>query len=263
MIRTRILQKPLRSQLKLWGKLNQAKYRRQEGLFLAEGYKVVQGLLSSTWKTGAILIMEKKRAQWEDFLSTFPKEIDIYGLSEREWAPLSQDKAPEGIMAVVFLPPHAEIDTLPVLDANHILLLYEINNPNNMGAVMRTARWFGISTIIVSTGSAEFTNPKVVRSSMGSLFHLKVLADIDFIKALPKIKEHYFLVGSHIRKGIVPHACAQKTALLMGSESHGLPKELIRLTDEQWYIPGKGTADSLSLPQATAIMMYECTRRDD
>ena len=56
MIRTRILHKPLRSQLKLWGKLNQAKYRSQEGLFLAEGYKVVQELLSSTWKTSAILI---------------------------------------------------------------------------------------------------------------------------------------------------------------------------------------------------------------
>jgi TrmH family RNA methyltransferase len=96
---------------------------------------------------------------------------------------------------------------------------------------------------------------------MGSLFHLKVIADIDFFKALPKIKEHYFLVGSHVRKGTAPHTCTQKTALLMGSESHGLPEELIRFTDEQWYIPGAGKADSLSLPQAAAIMMYECTKQ--
>jgi TrmH family RNA methyltransferase len=254
------LHKPMRSQLKLWEKLSQGKYRHKEGLFLAEGSKVVQDLLSSTWKTGAILVMENKQAQWEDFLSTIPKEIKVYGMSEREWAPLSQDKAPEGIMAVVFLPPHAEIDALPVFDAGHILLLYQINNPNNLGAVMRTASWFGIGTIIISTGSADFTNPKVVRSSMGSLFHLKVLADIDFMEALPKIKEQYFLVSSHIRKGRVPHVCAQMTALLMGSESHGLPEDLIRLTDEQWYIPGTGKADSLSLPQAAAIMMYECTK---
>jgi TrmH family RNA methyltransferase len=255
------LLKPLRSQLKLWGKLNQSKYRWQEGLFLAEGFKVVEELLASSWKVGSILIMEKKRAQWEGFISTYPKGIDIYGLSERDWHALSQDKAPEGIMAVVFLPIHRDIDALLVPDAGHVLLLFQISNPNNLGAIMRTAHWFGISAIIISTGSADFTNPKVVRSSMGNLFHLKVFADIDFIEALPKIKEHYFLVGSHVRKGTAPHTCAQRTALLMGSESHGLPEELIRFTDEQWYIHGTGKADSLSLPQAAAIMMYECTRQ--
>lgn len=256
------LLKPLSSQLKLWGKLNQAKYRWQEGLFLAEGLKVVEELLTSSWKISSILFMEKKRAQWEGFLSTYPKGIDIYGLSEREWTLLSQDKAPEGIMAVVSHPVHRDIDALPVSDAGHVLLLYRISNPNNLGAIMRTARWFGIGTIIASTGSADFTNPKVVRSSMGSMFHLKVIADLDFLKALPKIKEHYFLVGSHARKGTAPHTCTQKTALLMGSESHGLPEDLIRFTDEQWYIPGAGKADSLSLPQAAAIMMYECTKQD-
>ncbi|MEN6321210.1 MAG: RNA methyltransferase [Syntrophaceae bacterium] len=255
------LLKPHRLQLKLWGRLSQVKYRHKEGLFLAEGFKVVEELLNSLWKVSSILVMEKKRAQWEDFLPTIPEGIDVFGLSEREWALLSQDKSPEGIMAVVFLPTHREIDALPVPDAGHILLLYQIGNPNNLGAIMRTAHWFGIGTILVSAGSADFTNPKVVRSSMGSLFHLKITADIDFFEALPKIKGHYYLVGSHIRKGTAPHACAQMTALLMGSESHGLPEELIRFTDEQWYIPGVGKADSLSLPQAAAIMMYECTRQ--
>jgi TrmH family RNA methyltransferase len=95
---------------------------------------------------------------------------------------------------------------------------------------------------------------------MGTLFHVGMMQDINFAETLPIIKEHFFLVGSHIREGIVPHACKQRTALLLGSETHGLPETLIRLADELWHIPGLGRGDSLSLPQAAAIMMYECTK---
>ena len=254
------LMRPLKSQLKLWEKLSQSKYRRQEGLFMAEGYKVVQELLKSFWKTRAILVMEEKRPQWGVFLSTVAKGIDVYGLSKREWDSLSQDKAPEGIMAGTAVPPRIDSGELLAHASGHVLLLYQINNPNNLGAVVRTAHWFGIETIILSTGSADFTNPKVVRSSLGCLFHLRMMAEVDFAEIVPRIKERYFLVGSSIRKGIMPHPCKQNTALMLGSESHGLPDALLRLTDEQWFIYGKGRSDSLSLPQAASIMMHECTK---
>jgi TrmH family RNA methyltransferase len=255
------LLRPPKSQLKSWEKLSQTKYRRQEGLFMAEGHKVVQELLVSKWKTRAVLVMEGRRPQGDAFLSAVPEGIDVYGLSEREWNTLSQDKAPEGIMAVVAMPPRFDADKLLSHVSGHVLLLYQINNPSNLGAVMRTAHWFGIGTIVLSSGSADFTNPKIVRSAMGSLFHLRVIADVDFAEIVPRIKGLYFLVGSSIRKGIMPHACKQDTALLLGSESHGLPDALLRLTDEQWFIPGAGKSDSLSLPQAASIMMYECTKQ--
>jgi len=255
------LLRPLKSQLKLWQKLNQGKYRHREGLFLAEGFKVVQELLKSKWKTTAVLVMENKRPQWDDFLETIPGDVGIYGLSETAWSALSQDKTAEGIMAVVATPPRAGIAEFPLHESGHIMLLHQIHDPGNLGAIVRTAHWFGLRTIVLSSGSVDFTNPKVVRSSMGSLFHLHVMADVDFAEALPKIKEHYFLVGTHIRQGTMPHACSQMTALLMGSESHGVPETLLRFTDEQWRIPGTGGADSLSLPQAAAIMMYECTKQ--
>ena len=206
--------------------------------------------------------MEKKRADWHAFLSTIPQGIDVYGLSEREWDSLSQDKEPEGIMAVAAVPPRTEIGTLLTKGSGHILLLYQIGNPNNLGAVIRAAHWFGMETIILSTGSADFTNPKVVRSAMGTLFHMRMIQDVNFTETLPIIKKHFFLVGSHIKKGIVPHACKRRTALLLGSESHGLPEDFVRLADELWHIPGLGKADSLSLPQAAAIMMYECATQN-
>lgn len=261
MILKTTLLRPLKSQLKLWEKLGQIKYRHQEGLFLAEGLKVVRELLKSDWETRAILVMEKKMVRGGGLLCAVPEGIDIYKLTETEWTKLSQDKAPEGIMALVAIPRCLDITELLARDdPGHLLLLYRINNPNNLGAIIRTAAWFNIRKILLSAGSVDFTNSKVVRSAMGSLFHMTIIPDVDFAETMRGIKEHYFTVGSDNRKGVTPRPCIKRTALLLGSESHGLPDALLRVMDEQWYIPGSEDADSLSLPQAAAIMMYECTK---
>jgi len=253
--------KPLKSQVKLWEKLRQGKYRRQEGLFLAEGFKVVQELLNSDWESSAILVSEKKVAAWKDFLCSVSKKTQIYQLTESDLIKLSQDKTPEGIMALVVIPRCPDMtEWLAREDAGHLLLLWRINNPNNLGAVIRSAHWFGIKKILLSAGSVDFTNAKVVRSTMGSLFHVTVVSEVDFAETLPEIKEHYFMAGSHHRQGVEPHPCMKKTAILLGSESHGLPEALLRIMDETWCISGADTLDSLSLPQAAAIMMYECVK---
>ncbi len=134
-----------------------------------------------------------------------------------------------------------------------------MNNPNNLGTLIRTAHWFGLGTLLLSSDSVDFTNPKVVRTSMGSLFHLAVIPDVDFGGVLPSLKKNYLIVAGDVKKGVPPHPCPQQTALLLGSESHGLPENLLELADERWNIPGAGRAESLSLPQAAAIMMYAAT----
>ena len=126
---------------------------------------------------------------------------------------------------------------------------------------LRSARWFGFDGIILSANSADYTNPKAVRASMGSIFHLTIIPDIDLSAALPEIKKSFFLIGSDVREGLLPHPVQKKTALLLGNESHGLPEAILRMADEKWSIPGSGKADSLSLPQAAAILMYECTKK--
>ncbi len=250
---------PQKTQLKRWGKLVQEKYRRREGLFLAEGGKVVGELLRSGRALEALLVREENVSRWETLLVGAPTGIGIYRLSAREWATLSQDESPEGVMAVAVAMPPPDPARLPA-ERGPLLLLYQVNNPNNLGALLRTADWFGFRTVLLSAGSCEATNPKVVRTSMGSLFHLTVAEDLDFGQLLPQLRGRFRVVGSEAREGVPPHPCSAGTALLMGSESHGLPASLLALTDERWRIPGGG-AESLSLPQAAAIMMYECTRR--
>jgi RNA methyltransferase, TrmH family len=139
--------------------------------------------------------------------------------------------------------------------------LYEINNPRNLGALARSAHWFGFTGIILSANSADYINPKAVRASMGSIFHLTIIPEIDLPAVLPEIKKSFFLIGSHVRNGLLPHAVQKKAALLLGNESHGLPENLLTSVDERWCIPGNARADSLSLPQAAAIMMYEAVKK--
>ena len=94
---------------------------------------------------------------------------------------------------------------------------------------------------------------------MGSLFHLAIVPEVDFAEVLPLLKKSYLLVAGDAKNGTPPHPCPQPTALLLGSESHGLPENLLEQADEKWNIPGAGRAESLSLPQAAAIMMYAAT----
>jgi len=249
------------AQLKKWARLTDSKARREEGIFLAEGVKVIEELLSSDWKTEAILVLPEKTKYWEKLVNKVDSNIPIYSITSTQWKKLSQDKEPEGIIAVVQIRPATTLSSVLSTSPGNALILHEINNPSNIGALMLSALWFGFANIILSANCAEYTNPKTVRASMGSLFHLTIVSDVDLITSLPQIKKNHYLVGSDVRKGLLPHALTKKAALLLGSESHGLPEQLLKITDESWYIPGNEQVDSLSLPQAATIMMYECAKK--
>jgi TrmH family RNA methyltransferase len=247
--------------LKKWANLTDAKARHQDGIFLAEGVKVVEELLSSYWQIEAILVLPEKIKCWEKLAFTDAKDTPVYQLTRSQWQKLGQDREPEGIMAVAGLKQAPDFSLWLAETSGNILILHEVNNPRNLGALTRSARWFGFDGIILSTNSADYTNPKAVRASMGSIFHLTIIPEIDLSTALPEIKKSFFLIGSDVHEGILPHPVQKKAALLLGNESHGLSESVLRIADEKWSIPGRGKADSLSLPQAAAIMMYECTKK--
>ena len=132
-------------------------------------------MVAELFKSGrpleALLVQEEKIGRWEALLAGAPAGVAIYRLGAREWEALSQDESPDGVMAVAAMTPAIDPESLPD-SPGPLLLLHEVNNPNNLGAVLRTADWFGFRTVLISAGSCEATNPKVVRTSMGSLFHL-------------------------------------------------------------------------------------------
>jgi TrmH family RNA methyltransferase len=249
------------AQLKKWARLNDAKARQEEGLFLAEGMKVVEELMASDWQINALLIMPEKIKYRERFVLPAAKDIPVYQLTRSQWQKIGQDREPEGIMAVTGIKQNPDFSSWLAEASGNILILHEINNPLNLGALTRSALWFGFDGIILSANSVDYTNPKAVRASMGSIFHLTIIPDIDLSMALPEIKKYFFVIGSDVREGLPHHLVQKKAALLLGNESHGLPEAVLQMVDEKWSIPGSGKADSLSLPQAAAIMMYECTKK--
>ena len=206
--------------------------------------------------------MPEKIKYWEKLALQTPKDIPFYQLTRSQWEKIGQDREPEGIMALVGIKTSPDFSSWLANASGNVLILHEINNPLNLGALTRSAQWFGFDGIILSTNSTDYTNPKAVRASMGSIFHLTIIPDIDLSATLPEIKKHFFVIGSDVRDGKLPHPVQRKSALLLGNESHGLPENLLRMADEKWSIPGSGKAESLSLPQAAAIMMYECTKNE-
>lgn len=251
---------PSQIQLKKWARLDDAKVRREEGVFLAEGVKVVEELLKSDWQIKALLVMPEKIKFWQKLALPWEGEIPAYQLKRTQWEKIGQDREPEGIMALVEMKKSPAFLSWLANHSGPVLILHEINNPLNLGALARSAQWFGFNSILLSANSADFTNPKAIRASMGSLFHLTMIPEVDLIEALPDIRKHFFIIGSDVHEGTAPHPVQKNAALILGNESHGLPEAILKMSDEKWNIPGSSKADSLSLPQAAAIMMYECTR---
>lgn len=252
---------PSQIQLKKWARLDDAKVRREEGVFLAEGVKVVEELLKSDWQIKALLVMPEKIKFWQTLAFPREGEIPAYQLKRTQWEKIGQDREPEGIMALVEMKRAPEFSSWLTKHSGHVLILHEINNPLNLGALARSAQWFGFNSIVLSANSVDFTNPKAVRASMGSLFHLTMIPEMDLTEVLPDIRKHFFVIGSDVHEGTAPHPVQKNAALILGNESHGLPETILKMTDEKWSIPGSGKADSLSLPQAAAIMMYESVKR--
>ena len=251
---------PSQIQLKKWARLDDARVRREEGIFLAEGVKVVEELLKSDWSIKALLVMPEKIKFWQKL--ALPREGDIpaYQLKRTQWEKIGQDREPEGIIALVEMKAAPKFSSWLTKHSGHVLILHEINNPLNLGALARSAQWFGFNSVLLSANSVDCTNPKAIRASMGCLFHLTIIPEMDLMEALPDIRKHFFVIGSDVHEGTAPHPVQKNAALILGNESHGLPETILKMTDEKWSISGYGQADSLSLPQAAAIMMYECVK---
>lgn len=247
--------------LKKWARLDDSKFRHEEGLLIAEGVKVVEELLTSTWQIKALLLMPEKIKHWGKISLCIGKDIPMYNLTRSQWEKIGQDREPEGIMALVGIKTAPDFSSWLTNVPGNVLILNEINNPLNLGALARSAQWFGFNSIMLSANSVDYTNPKAIRASMGSLFHLTIIPEMDLMEAMPDIRKHFLVIGSDVHEGTPPHPVQKNTALILGNESHGLPETILKMTNEKWSIPGSGNADSLSLPQAAAIMMYECTKK--
>ncbi|HEX4888495.1 MAG TPA: TrmH family RNA methyltransferase [Luteibaculaceae bacterium] len=226
------------------------KHREQSGMFLVEGVKAVSELLQSAlsveqvwhtpdWQPGVMELAALQKIKW------------VAEVSDRELEKLSQLPTPNKVLAVGHIPQTREWS----LQAGKYIALDRINDPGNMGTLIRIADWFGLDGVLCGEGCTDAWAPKVVQSTMGSLFRVPIRS-VDLMSVMLQAQKIKLPVFSAEMQGrnIAEVASIENGLLLMGSESHGVDPALHQLASEVITIPRKGRAESLNVGVACGII---------
>lgn len=250
-----------RSQSKLIASLRLGKYRSEEGMFVVEGVKMVGELLASNFQIKTIFATEAwiagKHLPPDRYL------VDIEEINEAELKKISVLTTPNQVLAVTYIKTYKNPGFLA---GEWVLALDQIRDPGNMGTIIRTADWFGISRIVASNGTVDLWNAKVVQASMGSIFRMPVhyVNLPNYLEEAQKLTPVYgaFMEGSPIDSITL----GKQGVLVIGSESHGISPEIEAMITKKITIPSAmadddGRAESLNASLATAILCYEINRQ--
>ena len=237
-----------KNQVKYIRQLEQKKYRRREGLFVAEGTKVVGDLLSH-YQPRAVFATP----DWQ-----VPEGVNVQRVTEEELRRLSFLQHPQQVLALFPLP------TMAAANCPLSIALDGIQDPGNLGTIIRIADWFGIDQIICSEDTVDAWNPKVVQATMGSIARVNIIYNnlSDFLDTLPPDYPVYgtLLDGDNIyTQPLTPHGL-----IVMGNEGNGISPEIRQKVNHRLLIPSyrnDDTAESLNVAIATAITCAEFRRR--
>lgn len=242
-----------KSQISLLKSLHHKKFRNEHGLFLVEGYRSVNEFINSAYQIEAIY----HTAAIDPNLLKLSRKMNFNEISLTDVEKISTLKTPQDVIALVKIPQWPVLNE-NVLQKKFSIVLDGIQDPGNMGTIIRTADWFGIKHIICSDDTVDVYNPKVVQATMGSIAHINVYYTRleDF---LPKIKLSVFgalLDGENIYKTNF----GSEGLVIMGNEGNGIRPGIVKMVQHAVTIPRAGNAESLNVGIATAIFCSEINR---
>lgn len=237
-----------KNELKFITSLTQKKYRQKEGLFIAEGVKLVNELIHSDFEVYHIYATEAFITDMELSLLT--------RISETELKKISQQVTPNEVLGIFKIPSVKKNDYEGL-----IVALDGIQDPGNLGTIIRLCDWFGVQKIVCSQDTVDCFNPKVVQSTMGSLARVAVhYTDLEsFLLNSPIPVFLTLLEGENVYQKSLP----RQAVLVMGNEANGIRPNLVKSDYKQITIPRFGThsqAESLNVATATAILLSEFSR---
>lgn len=252
-------------QLKFLRSLKHKKYRTGANKFLLEGLRNCEQVLHSDFSVDALFISQyfgQNPRQKQLLQLAQSKAIEVFTASERELSTISDTIQTQGIVALV----HQQMRPLQldqILQMEIVLAVEEMNDPGNLGTILRTASWFGVDGILVGKGSVEVYNPKVVRSSMGAIFHLPIFENVALDEILANAMECFQILATAPHQGQPLNELELKKPclLLIGNEARGLDPKLLQFSDQIIRIPSYGTAESLNVAVATGILLFELRQR--
>lgn len=230
--------------------LQDKKQRQKYGHFVVEGEKSITELLKSSYEVQTVYALSDTFIHY----SKEKRSAELVEVTEKELSQISAHKAPQKALAVVKIPPVPKID----LQANFILALDEIQDPGNLGTIIRIADWYGIRQIICSKGCTDVYNPKCINSTMGSFLRVEVIYD-DII-AVSESTQLPLMVAVFDGKNVHEPGLPQKGILVIGNEGHGVNTNIIDQAKVKLTIPKFGGAESLNAAVSTAVLLDNLIR---
>lgn len=252
--------------------LHDKRARDEAGIFLIEGEKLVAEAGDRALPVTRIFLSASKSEELlarlaPHFTADMYRDLSVVVLGDDCFCKISSEKAPQGVIATVkyldFFKRSTIIydeDILSWGDAR-IALLFGLQDPHNLGAVIRSAVAFATDTLILSDDCADVYNPKTIRAAMGSLFSLRIVKASDFasaVRALTCARRRVF--AAELRPGAIPIEEAKLSArdcVLIGNEGHGIPEEISALCTKSVYLPISRNAESLNAAVAASIFFWE------
>ena len=243
-------------------KLKEKKYRDQENKFIVEGIKMVQEALTEQAKISKIVICEdciNDGTISQELLYEIAKQDCIY-VSEKVFQSITDVTNPQGILAVL----EKENGEDKILyDEDIIVVLDGIQDPGNLGTILRTLDSVNLKQIILSEQTADPYNPKVVRSTMGAIYRVNMIRSKNIIETLKNMKKHKYdiVVTSLQTNESIYDIDYKKKVIVIGNEANGVSKEVMELANKKVKIPMLGKTESLNAAVATGIILYEALKQ--
>ena len=243
-------------------KLKDKKYRDESNEYLVEGVKLVEEAVKENAKIKQIIVCEDTTRTYE-IPTHIMLEIARYeciSVSNKIFNIITQVTNPQGIMAIIEKNAQdAQIDYTQDI----IVVLDDVQDPGNLGTILRTVDSIGLNQIIVSKGTADAFNSKVVRSTMGAIFRIKIIEVENLAQAIKEMRKHHFklMVTSLQTKNSIYDIDFNTTIIVIGNEANGVSKEIQDMADEKAKIPMLGRTESLNASVAAGVVMYEYVRQ--
>ena len=245
--------------------LKSSSERREQALYVVEGIRMFREIPKE--EIASVFVSETGAEKFSDEIiktlgNDYQNREDFFIVSDKLFAGISDTGTPQGILALVKTRKYDLSDVLGS-DNPFILIVEKLQDPGNLGTIIRTAEGAGVTGIIISNDSADIYNPKVVRSTMGAIFRMPIYVSDDLVKDISIIKDKGVTVyGAHLSgENFYDKDFKASCAFLIGNEGNGLSGDVSKTADELLKIPMKGKVESLNAAISTAVIAYEVLRQ--
>jgi TrmH family RNA methyltransferase len=244
--------------------LSEPKPRKKEKTFLIEGVKMVEEALRDNLVKTIIAAPALVQHHGKGVLKLAEsRNVDILWISERLMDALSESKTPQPVMAEVTMKQHSE-EGLLANEAGLIIIAHQLQDPGNLGTIIRTAEAVGASGLAITQNTVDPFNAKAIRASMGSILRLPVVPIGDIAVFIKKCKQKGFQTAATVLAGEKTHLdidLTKPTVVILGQEGTGLPQDIMAEMDLRVRIPMAAAIDSLNVATAAAVILYEAMRQ--